>query len=153
MKDPTNIIYYMRKRLNLTQDQVARATKLTAESIKQLCEKQNDIGFKGEEWVFNQERKKLKGTAFENGINPNYSNDPEAGFDILSFSKNGENLFIEVKTTTGNAEDNFFLSSSEIEKAKECLNNGLKYELHYLAFRLGLRTRERLDKYAQAMNL
>lgn len=185
MKDPANIVYYMRKRLNLTQEELSVAAKLTKNDIsrmergiftheiskfiqlskffnipidsmlfndlrlafptfiepavkshklltrmKQINDKNTDIGLKGEEWVYAQERKKLKGTAFEYAVNPNYSNDPEAGFDILSFSKDGESVIIEVKTTTGGVEDVFFFSASELEKAQECLKNSHKYELH-----------------------
>jgi hypothetical protein len=37
-----------------------------------------------------------------------------AGYDILSFKEDGSKLFIEVKTTTGDATSEFFMSSNEV---------------------------------------
>lgn len=42
-----------------------------------------------------------------------------AGYDILSFEEDGSKRFIEVKTTRGSADADFFISASELEFAKE----------------------------------
>lgn len=185
MKDTTNVMYYMRKRMNVTQKQISKSTGLTANDIsrlergitshriekfiilskylkipvesliynnlkmalvtfkepvkisrktqehkKILQERRNYIGYKGEDWVYQQEIEKLKGTCYENGVNPNYADDEEASFDILSFHVDGGRIIIEVKTTTGEAEDPFFISLNELGKARECLESGQQYEVH-----------------------
>ena len=185
MKDPTNIMYFMRRRLSLTQEEIAKTTKLTKNDISRmergifshemwkfmklseyfnisieallnnnikaafhtfkaapdvsrkmmarlsaLREKHNDIGCRGEDWIFQQELKRLNGTEYQYAVNPNFADDEEASFDILSFSHDGEIIIIEVKTTTGDAEDAFFFTANELEKAKKCIKNRDRYEIH-----------------------
>ena len=38
-----------------------------------------------------------------------------AGYDVLSFTRDREEVFIEVKTTTGRANTPFFMSANEVE--------------------------------------
>ena len=73
---------------------------------------------------------KLAGTPFANGVNEACADDPTAGFDIFSFSRDGEPVYIEVKTTAGKADTNFFLSAGELAFLRMCLDNGYRYELH-----------------------
>ena len=86
-------------------------------------------GREGEDFVFRKECEKLRGTAFENAVNPNFANDPDSGFDILSFSLDGEPIFIEVKATT-DTNQSFEMTEREIEKLNECIHDGARYELH-----------------------
>ncbi len=90
------------------------------------------LGRKGEDWVCYHEVTKLQGTPYANAVNPNYADDPTAGFDILSFERDGTPLLIEVKTTLGKNKHNFSLSAAEYEKAKECSAKGIRYEIHRL---------------------
>ena len=53
--------------------------------------------------------------------------DDSAGYDILSYKKNGEELYIEVKTTRGNKETPFYLSANEYETWE---NNTSKYVIY-----------------------
>jgi len=185
VKKPTNVVYYMRKRLGLNQDQIAKDTGLTKNDISRLengisnayiekyitlaqyfkmpltallfnniniafptftkepkvqremlkrirvqKEKDDETGYKGEEWVYKEELKKLDGTMYKNAVNPNFADDEEAHFDILSFSHDGEPIIIEVKTTTTGPQCPFYITSDEIEKARNCLKNGERYEIH-----------------------
>ena len=185
MKNPENVLYYMRSRLGLTQKQIAKATGLTEQDISRIengadnpfietfillaryfnipidafvhnnlkialssftkppqilhnnskrikakRDKCDEIGHKGERWVYKEEYKKLRGTGHENGINPNFADNDEANFDLLSFDLNGRAIIIEVKTTTGDESDPFFISSNEINMAKQCIRNGKCYEIH-----------------------
>lgn len=185
MKNPENVLYYMRSRLSLTQKYIAQATGLTLndisriengadnpfigtfitlaryfnipvdafvhsniqialssfteppkiirnlmERIKIKRDKCDKIGRRGEEWVYKEELKKLKGTVHENGINPNFADSEEAHFDILSFDMDGRSIIIEVKTTNGEAEEVFYISDNELDMAKECIKDGKRYELH-----------------------
>lgn len=41
-----------------------------------------------------------------------------AGYDVLSYEENGTKLFIEVKTTRGQADADFFISASELAFAR-----------------------------------
>lgn len=86
-------------------------------------------GRDGEEYVFRRELDKLQGTEYQNAVNPNFANDAEAGFDILSFSVNGDPIVIEVKSTTDLDNQSFEMTAREIEKLKMCVNNGERYEL------------------------
>lgn len=44
-----------------------------------------------------------------------------AGFDVRTFdAKTGEEIHVEVKTTTGPARTPFFMSAPEVEYAKSC---------------------------------
>ncbi len=184
MKDTSNIMRFMRNRIQLTQKEVSKATNLTINDIsrmengffdhrmetfiilskylkvplaalmyndleaalptfkapskasrkmlahfKKLRETRDNIGCKGEDWVLELELKKLKGTIYANGLT-SFADDPDAHFDLFSFSPTGSHLIIEVKTTTGKAEDAFFITSDELDKARECLNSGEQYEIH-----------------------
>ncbi len=117
---------------------------------RELCD---DIGRRGEDWVYQQEVRKLQGTVYANAVNPGYADDTESGFDILSFGKDGSSIFIEVKTTTGKANNNFVLSTGELKKARECLAIGERYEIHRVYYldkkcgRIIIPVKELFDNY------
>lgn len=185
MKNPTNIVYYMRNYMNLSKKQISEATGLTQNDLvrmekgniragiskfkaladffkisiesllyndiraalitfkeppkvshgligqmKAIRDMYDDIGCKGEDWVYSLELEKLKGTIYANGVNPNFSDDKDANFDTLSFTTDGDSIFIEVKTTTGKADEPFYISTGELKRAKICLDKGELYEIH-----------------------
>jgi len=80
------------------------------------------IGDLGEIWVIEREKEKLlqankpkladkvKHVAKEKGDG--------LGYDILSYDNNGNKLYIEVKTTKGNANSTFYITRNELEKSK-----------------------------------
>jgi len=94
---------------------------MTPEQRAKQAERQAQIGLKGELYVMEYERLKLKELGINNSNYPKHvaleSN--HYGFDILSLDENKNELFIEVKTTTRDKEDtlskSFFLSNNEFE--------------------------------------
>lgn len=94
---------------------------------RELCDK---IGCSGEDWVLAMERKKLAGTGYELGVT-SYADDADAHCDGVSFVVDTfETLIIEVKSTTGSRKEPFHITAKELKLAKECLENGVPYELH-----------------------
>ena len=60
-------------------------------------------------------------------IEHNALTDDTLGYDITSYDENGEQIYIEVKTTTANRIDGFYLTANEIDKADRY---GEKYRLY-----------------------
>lgn len=75
-------------------------------------------GKAGEVLVYNYEIEKLAGTPYK----PEYVAETQGdglGYDIKSFDKDGTEIYIEVKTTTSNKIDGFYLSENERSIAEE----------------------------------
>ena len=102
------------------------------------------IGGEGEAWVAQMERDKLMGTPYANAVNPNYANEPECHFDILSFTPEGECIYIEVKSTAGGDDAPFFMTSAELRFLRRCINEGKRYELHRVIYATKPNLRRRL---------
>lgn len=81
------------------------------------------LGRAGEEFIFEAERRRLHdGGATELARQVRWVADQDgdgAGYDILSFTANGERRLIEVKTTTGHQRTPFFLTRNEERVARE----------------------------------
>lgn len=103
----------------------ASKIKLRNTQLKRL-----DNGLRGEELVLAKERKKLAGTPYENAVDPHFALDPSFGFDLLSFTPDGNQLYIEVKTTSDKKNTPFFISASEKAFMEFCHKTGRRYELH-----------------------
>lgn len=89
------------------------------------------VGLAGEDIVADAERACLAGTMYANAVNPCYAEQPDAGFDILSFSQSGQPRYIEVKTTNqARADVPFIMTANEIDFMKRCRAQGLNYEIH-----------------------
>lgn len=88
------------------------------------------IGKQGEQFVYELERRKLFNTEFFNKVDPTPSLDHNMGFDILSYEINGEPVFIEVKTTTGDVNQPFYISDNELKKAKQTWDDDKKYKIY-----------------------
>lgn len=128
---PLNAIIYDRFDLALPSLRNPAVIKASAKrALRQRQVKRVDNGLRGEEFVLAQEREKLAGTLYENAVDPHYSLDPSFGFDLLSFTQTGELLYIEVKTTSEDADTPFFMSANEKAFMKHCHDVGLHYELH-----------------------
>jgi len=92
------------------------------------------IGDLGEIWVLQMERKFLE----ENGKRKLAAEVKHVakdkgdglGYDILSFDLNGEEKFIEVKTTKGRKNTTFFVTRNELEKSKIEKNNYFLYRVY-----------------------
>lgn len=81
------------------------------------------IGIAGEEFVFNFERQQLNlanRADLSDKVRWVSKDDGDgAGYDILSFTNQGDEKFIEVKTTIGNSRTPFFISRNEFEFCKQ----------------------------------
>ena len=52
------------------------------------------------------------------------------GFDILSYDAEGNEMYIEVKTTLGTEDSSFFISANELEKSKLYAENYYLYRVY-----------------------
>ena len=93
-----------------------------AEHKRNMC-----IGDLGEKLVILDEKKKLEKLP---KLAAKVDKQPDGvGYDILSFDEKGNEIFIEVKTTTGSKNSSFEISSNEVENAKK--HKG-KYKIYRL---------------------
>lgn len=80
------------------------------------------IGDLGELWAINFEKKKLlkadKPKLAEKVKHVAKDKGDGLGYDILSFDIDGKEIYIEVKTTKGNANSTFFITRNELERSK-----------------------------------
>lgn len=96
-----------------------------------LHEIQIEIGKLGEAYVYENEVRKLAGTKYLSMIDEKKALDPSNGYDILSYTLEGNPIHIEVKATSGN-EDIFFLSNHEYQTARNMRNNNLDYVIYFV---------------------
>src|SRR5690606_38526488 len=87
------------------------------------------LGLLGEELVIHFEREKLKGLGFFDKAEEVKKKIDGEGYDILSFDENGNEMYIEVKTTKGNSDEPFYLS---INEKAFCELNSDKYIIYRL---------------------
>jgi len=85
------------------------------------------LGERGEVIVLNAERyslKKMDKAVLAKRIRQISKENTSAGYDILSFEEDGQNKYIEVKSTNNSPSSmvNFLITSNEYEKAKELKN-------------------------------
>lgn len=100
------------------------------------AKRDKDLGLMGEERILTYEREKLRkcgrsDLALKVEHVAKEKGDGE-GYDILSFDAEGRQLFIEVKTTGGSCQDQFFMSANELEFAKKHPENYYVYRLYNL---------------------
>jgi hypothetical protein len=92
------------------------------------------LGDLGELWVMKHEIEKLKEANKHNLIDKvKHTSKDEGdgtGFDIQSFDKEGNKIFIEVKTTKGKKNSTFFITRNELEKSKIEKANYYLYRLY-----------------------
>ncbi len=92
------------------------------------------LGDLGELWVMKYEIEKLKEVNKHKLIakikHTSKDEGDGTGFDIQSFDRKGNKIFIEVKTTKGKKNSTFFLSRHELEKSKIEKANYYLYRLY-----------------------
>ena len=99
-----------------------RPFKGTKISWKDKQIKDDEIGYAGEAAVFKWEQKKVKEFGDEKLLekvihaSKKYDN---LGYDIISVTKDGNEKFIEVKTTTGGKNNPFDISDNEVKYSKD----------------------------------
>lgn len=83
-----------------------------------LRQKENSrLGDAGEQWVLAYEKNRLLASGRKDlakKVEWVAQKDDSKGYDILSFDENGDELFIEVKTTNGNVQTPFYLLALEM---------------------------------------
>lgn len=102
--------------------------KKTDWSKKQLVS--SKLGLLGEELVIHYEREKLKELGFFDKAEKVEKKLDGEGYDILSFDEDGEELYIEVKTTKGNSDEPFYLSVNEKAFCELYKERYVIYRLH-----------------------
>jgi len=98
----------------------------------ELEKRRQEIGEKGEQFVYEQEVFRLKkaGSEYANKVSRKPSKDPKNGYDIDSFTETGEKIYIEVKSTAGSVDEPFYMTANEREKANQIKENGGIYQIH-----------------------
>lgn len=98
----------------------------------ELEERLQAIGEKGEQYVYESEKARLikAGSVYVNKISRAPAQDPRNGYDIDSYTETGKRIHIEVKSTTGDLTEPFYMTANEREKAKEVRKEGGIYQIH-----------------------
>ncbi|MRR51821.1 MAG: DUF3883 domain-containing protein [Rhodocyclaceae bacterium] len=85
-----------------------------------------ELGMQGELIVLNWEKDRLISNGYgdlsDKIVHASREVGDSAGYDILSFDVNGEQILIEVKTTTSEKQDGFYLTANEYRKMLENSN-------------------------------
>ena len=96
-----------------------------------MWEKQRTkLGELGEQFVYEREKKKIERYGLgqdKEVIWESKENGDGQGYDVLSYDKNGEIMYIEVKTTTAEKSEPFYITSRELDRS---LQEGLHYYLY-----------------------
>lgn len=99
--------------------------------------RQKKIGLLGEEAVVAYERQRLtmanRPDLAQKVVHESSEHGDGSGYDVLSFTVEGEKLFIEVKATTGSIQERFFLSSNEVDFSRENADNYALYRVYDLS--------------------
>lgn len=89
------------------------------------------IGDLGELLVLQHEQEKLKALGIKK--TPEHKSKSEGdglGYDILSYDEKGKEIFIEVKTTTNNADTPFFITRNELTRSQQDSEKFFLYRLY-----------------------
>jgi len=95
-----------------------------------IYEKQLIVGELSEKYVYEYERRKLKGTKYFGAIDASKAKDTQNGYDILSYTATGEEIRIEVKGTCNRDFKEFYISRNEVNCAKKFLQENQKYHIY-----------------------
>lgn len=91
------------------------------------------IGEAGEKFIYDQERMKLKSHKKTENKQVCWISQIEgdgAGYDIKSYDKDGTEIYIEVKTTTGPENTPFYITANELAKSQECPEQFYLYRVY-----------------------
>ena len=88
------------------------------------------IGKLGEAYVYKQEKLALKDSKYEDMVDDSPSLYPSIGYDIKSYTHEGEELFIEVKTEAKDKDSDFFLTEHERQIGEQLKEKGKKYLIY-----------------------
>lgn len=118
--------------LDKIQEQLGASSYQKILDYIELEKKRQSIGEKGEQFIYEREVTRLKkvGSKYADIVSREPAGDPKNGYDIDSFTETGEKIYIEVKSTTGSADEPFYMTFNEREKAKQVVENGGIYQVH-----------------------
>lgn len=89
------------------------------------------IGDLGELLVLQYEQEKLKSLGINKSpIHKSKTEGDGLGYDILSYDENGKEIYIEVKTTTKNYYESFFITINELTRSQQNSENYYIYRLY-----------------------
>ena len=135
---------YSNFKLLIEDDEVSTKKKVAAKKIVKsnktdylsLNEKKKNIGDLGEYIVIEHEKKKLCDVGLEHLAEQIEHTSREIGdnegYDIKSFTEDGQILYIEVKSTKQNQSGGFYISENEISVANEMQQKGQIYRIYRL---------------------
>lgn len=97
-----------------------------------LEELRQKIGNIGEQYVYECEKTRLinAGSKYADLVDRTPANNPQNGYDILSYTEKGKPIYIEVKSTMGDIDTPFYITRNEKETAKRIKENGGIYQIH-----------------------
>lgn len=84
---------------------------------------QKKVGDAGERFVLQKERKLVASyhlSPEKQVVHVSVVEGDGLGYDILSYDKHGNELYIEVKATQGTLHSTFYITANELKKSKEC---------------------------------
>lgn len=119
---------------NVSLDKLAE--KFSKESIEidyiHLEMLRKKIGDIGEKYVFEREKTRLlkENSKYVECLDSSPAKDHQNGYDILSYTRNGIPIYIEVKSTMGDCNTPFYITSNERETAKRIREKGGIYQIH-----------------------
>ena len=88
----------------------------------------------GEDFVLEKERERVSAfnPVLANLVLPYYKMGKTLGYDILSFNEDGQEVYIEVKTTHADRKNMVLLTQKEQDKAEKLLSQDKIYQVHCL---------------------
>ncbi len=97
-----------------------------------LEELRQKIGNIGEQYVYECEKTRLinAGSNYADLVDRTPANNPQNGYDILSYTEKGTPIYIEVKSTMGDVDTPFYITRNEKETSKRIKDNGGIYQIH-----------------------
>ncbi|MCG8321147.1 MAG: DUF3883 domain-containing protein [Cytophagales bacterium] len=101
---PFSTISYIKKKPNFQGYDIDWSKKQTQSVF---------LGTEGEKWVIEYERNKLKNASLPDKAKQVCKKPDGKGYDILSFDEDGNEIFIEVKTTCKVKDEPFYMSENE----------------------------------------
>ncbi len=90
------------------------------------------IGDIGERYVYECEKMRLieANSKYAELVDATPAKNPKNGYDILSYTEDGEPIYIEVKSTMGDLDTPFYITSNEQKTAERVRKEGGIYQIH-----------------------
>ncbi len=102
------------------EDEERLAAYMTDYIAKNIADK--DIGIAGENFIFEYEKECVKNYNLPKDKQVKWISENVGdglGYDILSYDSQGNEIYIEVKTTPGNEKSSFYITANELIKSEQ----------------------------------